>query len=78
DHELDERTLHVARQLRDGAPSAIRLTKYALANWLRAAGPLFDVSTALEFLGFAGEEVREGLAAFRERRRPRFDPDCPI
>ncbi|GBD43526.1 putative enoyl-CoA hydratase echA12 [bacterium HR40] len=78
DHELDERAMAVARRLRDGAPAAIRLTKYALANWLRAAGPLFDVSTALEFLGFASAEVQEGLQSLREKRPPRFDPDCPV
>ena len=42
------------------------------------AGPAFDASTALEMLGFAGSEVREGLAAHLEKRKPVFDPDMPI
>jgi hypothetical protein len=33
-------------------------TKYALNNWLRVNGPLFDTSTALEILGFTGAEAR--------------------
>lgn len=60
------------------APAAVRWTKYALNNWLRMAGPTFDTSLALEFLGFAGPEVREGIAALREKRPPQFDPDTPL
>ena len=41
-------------------------------------GPVFDASVALEFLGFAGSEVREGLASHLEKRPPRFDPLSPI
>ena len=59
-------------------PAAVRWTKYALNNWLRAAGPTFDASLALEFLGFAGPEVREGIDALREKRAPRFDPESPL
>jgi hypothetical protein len=29
-------------------------------------------------LGFAGPEPREGLAALREKRAPKFDPKSPI
>jgi enoyl-CoA hydratase len=75
---LDGKAVAVATRLAEGAQSAIRLTKYALNNWLRQAGPTFDASLALEFLGFAGPEVREGLAAHREKRRPAFPPDCPL
>jgi hypothetical protein len=46
---------------------ACSLTKYALNNWLRVNGPLFDTSTALEILGFTGAEAREGLAAHLEK-----------
>jgi enoyl-CoA hydratase len=70
--ELAARALEVAVRLADGAPGAIRGTKYALNNWLRAAGPIFDASLGLEFLGFAGPEPREGAAALREKRPPRF------
>ncbi|WP_420393855.1 enoyl-CoA hydratase/isomerase family protein [Acuticoccus sp.] len=78
DDALWETALGTASDLAMGAQSAIRWTKYALNNWLRSAGPAFDASTALEMLGFAGEEAREGLAAHREKRRPNFPADCPV
>src|SRR6266851_5002968 len=74
DDELQTRALDVAVRLAEGAPSAIRWTKYALNNWLRAAGPTFDASLALEFLGFTGPEVKEGLASHLEKRKPAFPP----
>jgi enoyl-CoA hydratase len=63
----------VARELATGAPTAIRWTKQSLNNWYRhVAGSIFDASLALEFYGFGGPEVREGLASHREHRPPRF------
>jgi enoyl-CoA hydratase len=73
--ELQARALDVAVRLAEGAPNAIRWTKYALNNWLRAAGPIFDASLGMEFLGFSGPELPEGTAALREKRPPRFPPD---
>jgi len=78
DAELQQIALATAEDLANGAPSAIRWTKYALNNWLRVNGPLFDTSTALEMLGFAGAEAREGLASHLEKRKPVFPQDCPI
>jgi len=73
DAELEETALRVARKLASGSQSAIRWTKYALNNWLRAAGPIFDASLVLEFMGFAGPDVREGVAALKEKRPPSFE-----
>ena len=42
------------------------------------AGPSFDTSLALEFMGFAGPDVREGIQSLRERRAPNFRPDSPF
>ena len=78
DAELDARAVEIAARLAEGAQSAIRWTKYALNNWLRAMGPTFDTSLALEFLGFTGPEVKEGLASHREKRRPDFPPSTPL
>lgn len=72
DAELLPRAYEVAERLASGSQSAIRWTKYALNNWLRQAGPAFDTSLALEFMGFAGPDVLEGLASLRDRRAPRF------
>ena len=69
---LEERALGVARKLAAGSQHAIRHTKLALNNWLRAAGPAFDASLALEFLDMTGPDVAEGVAAIRERRKPSF------
>jgi enoyl-CoA hydratase len=72
--ELEDRVLAIAERLAAGAQPALRHTKLALNNWLRAAGPAFDASLALEFLDLAGADVREGVAAVREKRAPRFSP----
>jgi enoyl-CoA hydratase len=73
DDKLQDKALEVASRLATGAQRPIRWSKYALNNWLRLAGPIFDNSTALELLSFNGPEVQEGLASLREKRPPRFD-----
>lgn len=78
DDKVHDKSLEVAEKLARGAPSAIRWTKYALNNWLRMAGPTFDASLALEFMGFTGPDAREGLASLREKRRPAFNPESPL
>ncbi|GAA4066720.1 MULTISPECIES: enoyl-CoA hydratase/isomerase family protein [Actinomadura] len=73
---LDE-AMRVARVLATGPQQAIRLTRRALNNWLRTAGPIFDQSAAYEMLTFMGPDVLEGLAALREKREPRFPSAHP-
>ena len=58
-------------------PTAVRFTKYVLNNWLRAADPTHDASPTLEFMGFSGPDISEGVAAPREKRRPYFWPQSP-
>ncbi len=70
--QLLPKAYEVADKLAAGSQSAIRWTKYALNNWLRQAGPSFDASLALEFMGFGGPDVREGVASLRERRPAKF------
>jgi len=72
DDKLLEKAYEVADRLAAGSQSAIRWTKYSLNNWYRQAGPTFDTSLALEFMGFGGPDVREGVASLRERRAPRY------
>ncbi|MFI9627448.1 enoyl-CoA hydratase/isomerase family protein [Streptomyces sp. NPDC052042] len=70
--DVQKEALRVARKLNSGSKTALRWTKYSLNNWLRMAGPTFDTSLALEFLGFNGPDVREGRASLVEKRRPQF------
>ena len=72
DDQLLPKAYEVADRLAAGSQSAIRWTKYSLNNWLRQAGPAFDTSLALEFMGFGGPDVKEGIASLRERRAPKF------
>ena len=78
DDVLQQTALDIAIRLANGAQTAIRWTKYALNNWLRMAGPNFDASLALEFMGFDGPELREGLASHREKRKPEFPKESPF
>ena len=73
DERVRDTALGVATKLAAGSPTALAFTKHALHNWLRLAGPSFDASLALEFLGFRLGDVREGLDAVRDRRPPKFD-----
>jgi enoyl-CoA hydratase len=78
DDKVVSTAMQVCEKLAAGAQVSIRWTKHALNNWLRMAGPTFDTSLALEFIGFSGPEVREGYAALQEKRKPKFDPTCPF
>jgi enoyl-CoA hydratase len=62
----------IATDLAQGAQAAIRFTKHSLNHWYRMFAPAFETSLGLEFLGFGGPDVREGLAAHREKRPARF------
>jgi enoyl-CoA hydratase len=73
DDKVYEEALSVARSLTAGSATAIRWTKHSLNNWLRLAGPSFDASLALEFLGFRLSDVREGLDAVRSKRKANFE-----
>jgi enoyl-CoA hydratase len=68
---LDE-ALDVAERLAKGSATAIQWTRRVLNLHLRQGLPLFGESLALEMLGFLGPDAREGVAALRERRAPRF------
>ena len=72
DDMLLPRAWDIADRLALGSQTAVRWTKYALNNWLRQAGPAFDASLALEFMGFTGPDVHEGVASLRARRPPKF------
>jgi enoyl-CoA hydratase len=77
DAQVLETAFDIARTLAASSTTAIRWSKHALNNWLRLAGPSFDASLALEFLGFRLADAREGLAAARGKRRPTFNRDTP-
>jgi enoyl-CoA hydratase len=70
--EVLTRAMEIAGQLAAGPQTAIRWTKRALNQWVRHAGPIFEQSTAMEMLSFLGPDVREGIAALRDKRPPRF------
>jgi len=72
EEQLEERALEIARRLAAGSRSALTHTKLSLNEWMKAAGAIFDASLALEFLDMTGPDVREGVAAIREKRPPRF------
>ena len=71
--ELEEATLEMARKIANGPPIAIRLAKMMLYRGLE-----FDLETSLkmaaaaETITLTSEDHKEGIAAFREKRRPAF------
>ena len=74
DDEVLPTAIRLAESLANGAQHAIRWTKHSLNYWYRMFAPAFETSLGLEFIGFGGPDVREGLAAHREKRPARFGP----
>jgi enoyl-CoA hydratase len=72
DDEVLTTATRIADGLAKGAQNAIRWTKHSLNHWYRMFGPTFETALGLEFLGFDGPDVQEGLAAHREKRPARF------
>jgi enoyl-CoA hydratase len=75
DDKVEAKTIEIASKLAEGAQGAQRWTKHCLNNWLRMAGPTFDASLAMEFIGFGGPEAKEGMEAFLEKRPANFTPN---
>jgi enoyl-CoA hydratase len=77
-HVVEDDALHAdalafAHRLAAGAPQAIRSTKRAVNASLKAEAALaFDPALEAEVGTFASSDHREALAAFAERRPPRF------
>ncbi|MEB3030970.1 enoyl-CoA hydratase/isomerase family protein [[Mycobacterium] nativiensis] len=72
DDEVLATATRIADDLAHGAQDAIRFTKHSLNYWYRQFAPAFETALGLEFLGFSGPDVHEGLAAVREKRKPQF------
>jgi enoyl-CoA hydratase len=75
--QLLSTALETAERLAKGSQLAIRWTKRTLNHWYKAAGPIYDLSVALEMLNFVDDDVREGLAAVREKRPANFPSAHP-
>ncbi len=69
-----EEAVAFAGRLAAGAPLAVRYTKLAVNKWVKEAlNVAFDVATAYEVVTLRSADHREALAAWRERRPPRFE-----
>lgn len=78
DREVLTRALQIADELAEGSTDAIAWTKRSMNHWLRQALPVFESSLALEILGFFGPDVKEGLTAVQDKRRPKFPGAQPV
>ena len=71
--ELESATMEMARRIAEGPPVALRLAKMMLYKGLE-----FDLETAMkmaaaaETITLTSEDHREGVAAFREKRKPSY------
>jgi enoyl-CoA hydratase len=72
DDKLLETARGVASKLNLGAQEAIQWTKRSMNLFYKQNAGVLDASLALEFLGFRGPDVREGVASHREKRKPDF------
>ncbi len=71
--ELQDKAVEVATRLANVAPTALRMTKYALNHWLRQNQPIFDLSLAFEMVNFSGEEAKKAMEAMTTKTVADFD-----
>lgn len=73
DDQVAQKAMERARELAALPSHAITLTKRMIERSDNSADVL-DVEAMAQPLCFASDDFREGLAAFREKRKPLFDP----
>ena len=78
DEDLQAKALETAIRLAEGPQSALRWTKHSMNLWLQQARPIFEAAVAMEFLGFTGPELPEGVAALRAKTKPSFPETSPV
>lgn len=71
--ELDAYAEELAKQLAGNGPQAVRSAKQAVHDGMdQDLDTALALETGLFALGFAGDEQREGMSAFVEKRKPNF------
>lgn len=78
DEEVYDSARATAARLAASAQTPIRWTKYVMNNWLRANSTNFDLSASLATLSLLGPDNKEGMNAFREKRKPKFTTKSTI
>jgi 2-(1,2-epoxy-1,2-dihydrophenyl)acetyl-CoA isomerase len=74
ENELDQAVKELARRLAAGPPVALGFTKRAIRRSLdRDMEGEFDYEIFAQVQCLQSDDHREGLAAFREKRAPRFE-----
>lgn len=73
DDDLHNEAFGIAQKLADGPPIAVRLIKGQLeSGWSAELGTTLDSEASAQMRAFVTDDLREGAAAFVEKRSPRF------
>ncbi|RDD62337.1 enoyl-CoA hydratase/isomerase family protein [Ferruginivarius sediminum] len=69
---VQEKALEICEQYREAAPLALELTKRQLASAPQSLDAALEMEATMQALCFESAEFAEGVAAFKEKRKPRF------
>ena len=73
EEELESTTMEMAQKIADGPPIALRLSKLMLYKTLEMdLETAMQMSAALETITLTSQDHKEGIAAFREKHRAKF------
>jgi enoyl-CoA hydratase/carnithine racemase len=71
--DLEKETMDLARRIANGPPIAIRLAKLQVYKGLEMdLETAMKVAAACETITLTSEDHKEGVAAFREKRKPQY------
>ena len=72
DGDVQDKALALAGELAGMAPIAMRMAKRMMANVPASLETVLELEALSQSLAFTGDELPEGLTAFREKRSPEF------